>query len=98
MSFANQQPKDGDIILHCEHVEKNGHWFKIGVCNFKRSDGSCGKTEWVLLCNDCYADYELSDKKPDDMLRLITCDSKWIGNEPGIEVNENRPEEFIEKL
>lgn len=99
MTFANQQPKAGDVILHCAHAvqAKSAHWFKIGEMEFQRPDGSRGKSEWVMLCNQCYATYELSEKKLEDMTFLITGDSELMGDEPAIKVNPNRPEEKLKE-
>jgi len=55
--FADQQPKDGDCILHCGHINTNlNHFFKIqdGPTKFIRPDGTVGNSEWLVACDKCY--------------------------------------------
>lgn len=52
MKFTKQQPKDGDTVLHCGHLEaKHYHFFY-----FPEDDA-----KWMMLCDDCYASQELEN-------------------------------------
>jgi len=96
--FTESQPKDGDVILHCAHATEaeHGHWFRLGNIKFARPDGSQAETEWLLLCDDCFREYETWDEGEkigvDALLRFVAGDSTWIGDEPSIEENPDRPE------
>ena len=45
------QPKDGDEMIHCGHLNaENHHFWKVpnGVLRFHRPDGTFGEAEWVV--------------------------------------------------
>lgn len=87
-SFSDQQPKDGDTILHCGHLGQDAsargaaHWFKYDEpVRFERPDGSHGAAEWLAVCATCFVRY--GDKAP------VRGDGQWTGDEPTIETEEN---------
>jgi hypothetical protein len=80
--FAKEQPKDGDTILHCGHLERKPHHaFKMPSSQFTRLDGTRGESEWMLLCQDCF------NAHADEPQVCIRADSIWKGDAP--EFREN---------
>lgn len=88
MRFAEDQPKHGDAILHCGHLEQSSaarpaHWFKFEKAAwFERPDGSRGKTMWFAACEACFVNH---GEKAVDFARG---DASWIGDDPTIEIPE----------
>lgn len=85
MKFSKHQPKDGETILHCGHLEKKPHHFyAIGdpekripqEMDFRRPDGSVGKAKWMVLCRDCFQIYS------DNPAACMRADGEWIGDAP----------------
>ena len=83
--FTKQQPKDGDTVLHCGHLETKPHHFfaltdgeKLAGINFRRPDGTEGLAQWMVLCEMCF------EQHADEPERCIRADATWIGNEPEI--------------
>jgi hypothetical protein len=83
--FSKNQPKDGETILHCGHLEtKPHHFFAFGdgniivSVNFTRPDGSRGEATWMVLCNQCFAIHQTEPEK------AMRADAIWIGDEPAI--------------
>ena len=96
MVFTQNQPKDGDCILHCAHAAKSGpgHFFKIPEpIHFRRPDGTEGNSEWIMFCEKCYKLSEGNGK----FAELIAGDSTWMGDEPAIKFNPIRPEQQIDE-
>jgi hypothetical protein len=87
--FTKVQPKDGDTVLHCGHLENKPHHFyamsdpnKLMVgCPFTRPDGSAGLAKWMVLCSKCFEVYFDAPEK------AMRADARWIGDEP--EIREN---------
>jgi hypothetical protein len=62
--FLTEQPRDGEIILHCGHLEpehgEKWHWIQVegpapgDKAVFERPDGSLGYSRWVCLCATCH--------------------------------------------
>ena len=79
--FAKDQPKDGDIILHCGHMDvKPFHFYKFEApLPFRAPDGSTGFSSWVVQCANCHA-------KPDGP--HVAAHDTWMGDEPAITVKE----------
>ena len=85
MKWAKYQPKDGDLILVCDHRnQKTYHWFILNFCDgqpipmeFKRPDGSCGTAMWACICDGCIR----SNPNPEVH---ITGERIWTGDEPFI--------------
>jgi hypothetical protein len=80
--WAKDQPKDGDVILHCGHLRPGGneHWFHVDPgMPFTRPDKTTGVARWIIGCPACAAaaDYDASKIK-------IRSDATWIGDEPFI--------------
>jgi len=78
-TFTKDQPKDGDTILHCGHVDQDVccHWFKYSIPYlFERPNGTRGSSEWFAVCDSCFNKH--GDKAP------IRGDGKWIGDDPAI--------------
>lgn len=88
MKFTKEQPKDGDIVLHCGHPETgNHHFFKIqGTVNFVRPDNTSSTlTEpWLIVCEDCLT------KSFGDPLQTIRGEATWKGDEPFVQENDEK--------
>ncbi len=81
--FAEQQPKDGDVILRCAHRNRDRyHWFKTPETEFTRPDGSKGASKWICICDVCFS-------KVDDPFDAVADDAIWMGDEPAI--REDKP-------
>lgn len=83
--FTKLQPKDGETVLHCGHLEDKPHHFfalsdgkTVAGINFKRPDGSQGLAHWMVLCEMCFT------RNGDEPERCIRGDATWIGDEPEI--------------
>lgn len=85
-AFTEDQPKDGDTILHCGHlgqhkiVHRCAHWFKFDWrIGFQRPDGSHGEAEWFAACEPCLIEHG------EKVTSRVRGDVLWIGDEPAIE-------------
>jgi hypothetical protein len=83
---TEQQPKDGETVLHCGHKDKEfnpHHFFGFGSelpeVEFSRPDGTRGKSRWMCLCQACF---NLYSENPEACIRA---DATWLGDEPAIE-------------
>lgn len=83
--FAKQQPKDGETILHCGHLETKPHHFfafsdgkETAGFHFHRPDGTTGTATWMVLCSRCFVTHA---DRPEECMRG---DATWIGDEPEI--------------
>lgn len=77
--FTEQQPKDGETVLHCGHLEGQiHHFFQIGPepTSFTRPDGTKGRANWIAICDSCFNQYALTPQA------CIRGDAQWKGNEP----------------
>jgi hypothetical protein len=84
--FADQQPRDGDTVMHCGHLDGGGHmhWFRYDrPIQFKRPDGTRGEAEWFAACEPCFL------RHGKEVARFVRGDGRWIGNEPVIERTES---------
>jgi len=81
--FTEEQPKDGDTMLHCDHIKGGGkcHFFKISETAFTRPDGTSGTSHWIMLCDACFQAHGETKNFQ------ITGDSQWVGDEPEIKIN-----------
>jgi len=86
--YTKMQPKDGDVILHCGHVDdiaEHGHFFSMdprnpgSVLEFTRPDGTTGKSKWLVCCPACF---NAKGSKFD-----VRADSIWQGDEPIVRVD-----------
>lgn len=81
-SYTEDQPKDGERILHCAHVAgatQTGHWFHyVEPVRFTRPNLTTGKADWLLVCGECLVEHE-------DPSLAVTGDSIWHGDDPIIE-------------
>jgi hypothetical protein len=85
-SFSDQQPKDGDTIMHCGHLDRGRmHWFQYErPLRFERPDGTRGEAEWFAACQPCYA------RHGEKVTQFVRGDGRWTGDAPVIEeVEEN---------
>jgi hypothetical protein len=82
MSFAVEQPRDGETILHCGHVEGlPHHWFQYrSPVQFTRPNGSVGKSQWLAICPACFQKH--GDRAP------VRGDGEMVGNAPVIRAPE----------
>lgn len=80
-TFAHEQPKAGETIVHCGHLADGGLWFKYETpLAFRRPDGSCGMATWLRICDGCYVKHV-----PDAPVRGDGC---WAGDAPIIRAME----------
>ncbi len=77
--WAEKQPRDGETILHCPHMDGNKfQWFMMpAYMDFTRPDGTAGRSRWLAQCPACMLDMPTNGP-------TIAGDSTWIGNEPAI--------------
>ena len=88
-AFTDQQPGNGDTILHCGHLgpdtmapSRSAHWFKYEeAIRFERPDKSRGAADWLAVCDACFIKH--GDKTP------VRGDARWTGEAPVIERGEN---------
>lgn len=82
MSFTKQQPKDGDIMLHCGHINADRHhFFKIvGDNEYWRPDGTKVKPQWIISCHACFTTAGGNGMKIPIQAEVI-----WDGNDPIVE-------------
>lgn len=80
MTWAEKQPKDGEIMLHCGHAEDARHFFNLpDRVPFTRPDGTRGEADWIVCCSARFTASE------GDALRVrIRGDGTWTGNDPVI--------------
>lgn len=78
-TWAELKPQDGDLVLHCGHLESKPHhfWNTPKGIYFNRPDGSSGKATWVVSCPDCYQAAEGNAKRV-----KIRGDGLWMWDEP----------------
>src|SRR5262245_1354278 len=81
--FNPLQPKDGDRILHCGHLNSPPpfHWmYAPAPMRFRRPDGTEAEAHWVVACGLCRT---LHGKKVE-----IRGDGVWQGDAPIVTVND----------
>lgn len=84
MAFTKEQPKDGDTIMHCGHVEGHMHWFQYErPISFERLDGTRGTSSWFAACEACFI------RHGEKVVKYVRGDATWTGNEPAIERTES---------
>ena len=54
--WAALQPKDGEIVMHCGHVDfSDSHWAHLAEGpTIRCKDGVERKIDWLVACDDCY--------------------------------------------
>lgn len=80
--FTKIQPKHGDRIIHCGHLEVEPiHFWKMasGKLKFRRPDGTFAEAEWIVCCEACF---QASGGDPKKV--LIRGDGTWKGDEPAV--------------
>ena len=79
--FAKEQPKDGETIMHCGHLERGRmHWYQYEEpLKFQRLDGTRGQARWFAACDLCVS------RHGEKVTRFVRGDDTWIGDEPVIE-------------
>ncbi len=86
-NFTKIQPKHGDSMIHCGHLDaKNHHFFQVqpGPLMFRRPDGTMGSAKWVVACEACF------QKAGGDAQKVeIRGDGTWQGNEPAVTKKED---------
>jgi hypothetical protein len=84
MTFASKQPKHGDQILHCGHINGPVNWLYMPKANkFTRPDGTTGMAHWIAACDRCFR----RNGNP-----TIRGDGIWQGDTPIIKKNSLIPE------
>lgn len=77
LKIAEWQPKNGDVVLHCGHLNPNKptHLWHVNVA-FERPNGSSGSASWVVACNDC------TERAGYDVTKVAVCgDVTWATKE-----------------
>jgi hypothetical protein len=84
-SFTKQQPKHGDTIMHCGHIDDGKmHWFQYEApIGFLRPDQTRGEAEWFAACESCFV------KHGAKVTKRVRGDGVWTGDAPAIEKEEN---------
>jgi hypothetical protein len=79
--LADKQPRDGDAVLHCGHLDaQEHHFFRIPEgysITFRRPDGTDGEAERIVACRTCF---DKADGVPSAI--EIRGDGVWKGNDP----------------
>lgn len=80
--YTEIQPKHGDIIAHCGHMNASDHHLyklKGEAAKLMRPDGSIFETNWLVCCDSCL-------KKANNQISKVSIrnDAIWLGNEPSI--------------
>jgi hypothetical protein len=86
-AWAEEQPRDGDVILQCGHIREGGreHWFHVSPpLPFKRPDRTEAIAKWILACPACAVAAGF-----DPLKVTIRADATWMGNEPFIPRRKN---------
>ena len=80
--YADIQPRHGDIIIHCGHIDDDNrkepgiHWWK-GRFTFGNNVGDRGEAQWLICCDKCY------EKAGGEPLKIqVRGHGSWKGNEP----------------
>jgi hypothetical protein len=81
--WTKEQPKDGDRVFHCGHVDAQRFHFFKGAGFFKsiRPDNSTVSAinPWFILCDVCLFE------SGGDPAKSIRGDAIWKGNAPFVE-------------
>lgn len=86
--YTKEQPKHGDLVMHCFHTTSNVHHFYKG--NFKYANILSppessevplqGTAKWLIVCDDCF------NKVEGDIHKISFCGvcgvSFWQTNKP----------------
>lgn len=50
------EPKKGDNVLACSHVDvqSNLHWYHMEPVEVERSDGATFTCKWIGVCDGCH--------------------------------------------
>ena len=76
-------PKDGDVVLHCGHLdEKEHHFFKTKMKFQPPGTRERLTAKWIIQCGDCFA------KLPKDLKKehfTIGGHDTWDGDDPIID-------------
>lgn len=54
--MGREQPKEGDSVLHCGHMDGRVHVASVpeGARRQRCPDGEVRDVLWLLACDDCY--------------------------------------------
>lgn len=79
--YAEEQPIDGETILHCGHIEgKRLHWWKFAhEVYFRRPDGTVGTACWIAACPKCHRKSGGNGQNVE-----VRGDAIWTGDDPAI--------------
>ena len=82
--FTKVQPKDGETVLHCGHLDAAGehgvHFWKYDPpVGFVRPNATTGLATWLCACGPCVA---TALGNPDVI--AIRGDGRWQGDAPVI--------------
>lgn len=80
--FTKMQPKHGDKIIHCGHMDADRcHFLKYTEpVKFARPDGTFGLASWLVVCDKCW---KKAGKKPSHV--FVRGDGLWRGDAPAVE-------------
>lgn len=78
-NYANLQPKDGDRVAHCGHIDHDDapHHFFMFHATLQRPNGVLVKVRWLVCCDSCF-----KEAGGDDLSVLVRGDFVWTGDAP----------------
>ena len=92
--YAEDQPKRGDLVIHCAHVgegsKDNGtriHFHRLvdtrdgRGAEFIRPDGTVDRANWLVICGGCLIEHRANPVK------AVAADSTWPQDDPVIEID-----------
>ncbi len=77
--FAAKQPKHGDKVIHCGHLDCDEHyfWYWPKAAKFQRPDGTIVEADWLIACERCF------QRTEGHALKIpVRGDATWQGDEP----------------
>jgi hypothetical protein len=78
--FTADQPRDGDVLLGCAHVEGGSgpfEFFKLEDCEVLTPDGRRLEPQWIVACKRCLLIHGAPHK-------AVCRDYTWRGDDPVI--------------
>jgi len=79
--FTEVQPKDGEILVHCGHLDvTTPHFTRFEPpIEFESPDGEKGKASWFIECDACIA-----ERMKTGSGMMPRGHATWMGDEPVI--------------
>ena len=55
IEYSKKQPKDGDRVVHCGHLDAEElHFIFMHGFKFRRANGSIESADWLVCCTPCF--------------------------------------------